>query len=345
MTPASPGTGPREQLEEGLVELVVIPRERYSGTLAQLGRLLATLPAHVKVTLVRGGMPDRLARNVVALDGGRVRVVGPARHLAPNAARSIGLRTASARYVVFIDNDVDPSPGWLEALVQAAIEEDAWVVRPIVLQRIGDTVTVHESGGDCHLEQYNGVTTLVESHRHLGGRPEDLSDLHREEVELFEFHTVLFDRARLLAIGGPDEQMRSLADHLDLALRVRSAGGSVWLEPASRTTYVVPQRLPLRDLPFFLGRWSPTWTDLSRKAFYEKHGVNDPEDPYYTWRYADLHRSYAWLPIGRAASFVLRRPVTHRVASRFDQLVGARIAACAQRLAPRWRGAGLESSP
>lgn len=162
---------------------------------------------------------------------------------------------------------------------------------------------------------------------------------------MFEFHTALFDRARLQAIGGPDENVRTGAEHLDLALRVRSAGGSVWLEPASNVTYAVPQRLPLRDLPFFLGRWSPSWKDLSREAFNEKHGVNNPEDPYRTWDYTDIHRSYAWLPIGRAAAFVLRRPVSLGVARRFDRLVGARIAASLQRLAPRWRGAGLESPP
>lgn len=327
----------------GDVELVVVPRERYRPTVKCLREVLATVPSHVRVTLVRGGMPSRMVREVMALDGGRVQVVGPARHLAPNAARSIGLRGASARYVAFIDNDVLPSPGWLEALTRAAVAHDAWVVRPIVLQRVGRDVTVHEMGGDCHLEEHSSVITLVERHGHIGEKLQEVGPLHAAQVELFEFHAVLFDRARLQALGGPDEKMRSQGDHLDLALRVHSAGGSVWLEPTAEVAYVVPDQLALRDLPFFLGRWSPSWTAASRDAFCAKHGVNDPDDPSDIWGFPERHRSYAWLPIGRLASFVLRRPVTQGVAKRFDRYIGRHVADTVQRVAPRWRGAGLEA--
>jgi glycosyltransferase involved in cell wall biosynthesis len=288
-------------------------------------------------------MPRRIVREVLAVAGGRVTVVGPCRHLAPNAARSIGLRSATARYVVFIDNDVVPSPGWLEALTRTAMAHDAWVVRPLVLQRHGGEVTVHESGGECHLEEHDGVVTLVETHRHLGCQLDEVRSLHTEEVELFEFHAVLFDRARLVALGGPDERVRSVGDHLDLALRVRAAGGSVWFEPAAEIAYVVPHRLALRDYPFFLGRWSPSWTVASRTTFLTEHGVNDPDDPHETWLFPELHRAYAWLPVGRLASLVTRRPITRGVAKRFDRFVGRHLATAVQRFAPRWRGGGLEA--
>lgn len=322
------------------VELVVVPRERYEPTIDCLRRVIATVPAGVRITLVRGGMPDRTVARVRALDGGRVRVVGPARHLAPNVARSIGLGEAVARFVVFLDNDVEPAPGWLEALVRAALVHDAWVVRPVVLQRIGDEVTVHEAGGDCHLERDGGVVRLVETHRFLGEPPDACRDLVAEDVELFEFHTVLFDRARLVALGGPDERVLSVGEHLDLALRVHAAGGSIRLEPGATTTYVIPHRLAWRDVPFFLGRWSPAWTRATREAFRTLHGVDDPEDRYETWRFAELHRAYAWLPIGRAAAAVVRRPIARGVARRFDRYVGRHLVPVVQAVAPRWRGDG-----
>ncbi len=324
------------------VELVVVPRERYQPTLDCLRSVLGTVPPTVRVTLVRGGMPDTMAEQVRSLDGGRVQVAGPARHLAPNAARWIGLRSATARYVVFIDNDVEPSPGWLEALVETARARDAWVVRPIVLQRAGDDVRVHESGGDCHLEHAGPVVRLVETHRHIGADVGEVRDLATEEVELFEFHAVLFDRARLVAIGGPDVHVPSVGDHLDLALRVRAAGGSIWLAADAAVTYVVPHRLAVRDLPFFLGRWSPRWTDESRRTIRVRHGVNDPEDPYETWRFAELHRAYAWRPIGDVVAAAVRRPVARGVARRFDRMVGRHVAGLVQATAPRWRGRGLE---
>lgn len=324
------------------VELVIVPRERYSPTIDCLHKVLATVPAGIRTTLVRGGMPDRIVEQVRAIDGGRVRVVGPARHLTPNAARAIGLHDATARYVVFIDNDVEPRAGWLESLVVTARDHDAWVVRPLVLQRVGEKVSIHESGGDCHLERDGPIVTLVETHRHLGEGVSAAGGLVSEPVELFEFHGVLFDRARLVALGGPDERFRSLGDHLDLALRVHTAGGSVWLAADAAITYVIPQRLAWCDVAFFLGRWSPSWTDKSREAFRTVHGVNNPEDPHETWLFGDLHRAYAWLPLGRAVASITRRPITMGVARRFDRFVGRHVARAVQSFAPRWRGDGVE---
>lgn len=325
------------------VDVVMVPRERYAPTLESLRGVLDTIPQDSRVILVRGGMPEPVEKQAVDLDPGRIDVVGPRRHLAPNAARAIGLQHTTARYVIFIDNDVLPDAGWVEPLVATAEQEDAWVVRPVVLQRVGDRVTIHETGGHCHLEQRGSVTTLVETHRHAGGPPEEIASLRREQVELFEFHTALFDRDRLVHLGGPDERMRSQGDHLDLALRVRAAGGSIWLEPASVVTYTIPQSIGLRDLSFFLGRWSHSWTASSRRDFCSTHGIDDPDDPCDTWRYPDVHRAYAWVPIGRVASTLLRRPTPMYAARRFDRLVGRRLAEAALRADPRWKHGGLQA--
>ena len=341
MAPMSPAIT-RPRMAHGEVDVVMVPRERYSPTVACVRGLLATVPVDTRIILVRGGIPDRTVRDIIALGANRVKVIGPKRHLAPNTARAIGLRFASARFVAFVDNDVLFSPGWLEALTETARIEDAWVVRPNLLQRFGDRVTVHDSGGDCHIVQRGTVTSLIESHRHLGLALSEIGLLQRERVEMFEFHAVLFNRERLVALGGPDERMLSQGEHLDLALRVRAAGGSVWLEPSAEITYVISQRLTFRDLVFFLGRWSPSWNIASREAFCTKHAVNDPEDPYETWLFGELHRSTAWLPVGRFAARVARHPIDHAVAKRFDRYVGRYIAEVARRRAPRWHGNGSE---
>lgn len=320
-------------------DIVVVPRERYSSTIESVRCILDSVPEHIRVVVVRGGMPNRTCNTLADLDHGRVEIVGPARHLAPNAARAIGLHHSTARYVVFVDNDIFPSKGWLEPLLNTAIDEDAWVVRPVVMQSWCDgRVTVHETGGDCHLEEQHGHTRLVRSHRHLGQDPDIVASLGRERVEMFEFHAVLFDRARLVEIGGPDERMLAQGDHLDLALRVRAAGGGIWLEPKSRVTYKIPDRVAVRELSFFLGRWSPSWIRSSRTAFCTEHGIEEPDGPDRMWRYADEHRAYAWLPIGRAAAAVARRGTPLAAARQFDRLIGRHIADRALRLDPRWRG-------
>ena len=222
--------------------------------------------------------------------------------------------------------------------MRTAIDHDAWVVRPVVLQTDAAGTTIHESGGDCHIHiDADGGRTLFESHRHLGAPLAVVESLETERVELFEFHAVLFDRCRLEELGGPDEQMLSQGDHLTLALRVHDAGGSIWLEPTAVVGYPIPDRLSRTDVGFFLGRWSPSWTDASRSRFATLHDLSD-NDRCPTWSYVSVHRSYAWFPLGRIAHRVTGRSTPQGWARIFDRLVGARLADATLRLDPRWRG-------
>lgn len=333
------------------VDLVVIPRERYAPTLKSLKQMLKVTPADVRIIVVRGGMPERMVRALRSLGGDRFSIVGPSRHLGPNAARSIGLDHARATYVVFIDNDVLCQRGWLEALVDMAKQKDAWVVRPIVLQSFDANVTVHEAGGLCRLEQRGDVVHLVETHLHMGQTMEEMGTLPSTQVEMFEFHAVLFHRERLIGLGGPDENMLAQAEHLDLALRVHQAGGTVWRASQSRVIYEIPNKISIRELPFFLGRWSPRWSDLSQDAFVAKFGI-DPTLSRGTWGYPARHRTYAFRFVSRlirpVAPASARRLLVKRldnVSSRWiDRLFGRHLADASLRFAPGWRGGGVRGS-
>lgn len=330
------------------VQIVVVPREMYRPTIPSLKSLLETTPPEIPILLVRGGMPDRTVQAAQEIGGSRIRVVGPGRHLAPNAARAIGLDHVTSEYVIFIDNDVSCEQGWLHPLVDTAVQHDAWAVRPLVLQRIGDHITIHEAGGDCRLVSRKGALHLVESHRYSGKTLSGAPDLVTEQVEMFEFHTVLFHRDRLESLGGPDESMLATADHLDLAIRVQGAGGAIWIAPSSRVVYEVPSRVSAGDLSFFLGRWSPKWAIRSRDAFVEKYGV-DVDSSTATWDYPNLHRRYAWRFIQRLGRMVLPRNLNPRILLKLDlrcsgvidKVIGRFIANACLQLDPRWRGAGL----
>jgi GT2 family glycosyltransferase len=330
------------------VEIVVVPRERYQPTISSLERLVAATPPEVPIVLVRGGMPDRMVRVAQVIGGSRLRVVGPRRHLAPNAARSIGLGHVTAKFVMFLDNDVSCDPGWLQPLIETAVDRGAWAVRPIILQRVGDKVTIHEVGGDCRLESREGALCLIESHRHMGKSLGDISGLRTEPVEMFEFHAVLFDRDRLLSLDGPDEAMLAQGDHLDLGIRVHEAGGEIWIEPSSQVIYEVPSKVAIRDLPFFLGRWSPRWAKSSRDAFVAKHKI-DPDQSSNTWSFPDKHRTHAWRFIARLCRTLYPRSSRWRFVSKIDKIfsriidrvIGRFISEACLRFAPRWRGAGL----
>jgi GT2 family glycosyltransferase len=77
-------------------------------------------------------LPRRLRRFLEARPRERgFRPIRTERYLAPNEARRLGLEEVRTPYVVFIDNDVLVSPGWLGALVRCAEETGAWLVGPV----------------------------------------------------------------------------------------------------------------------------------------------------------------------------------------------------------------------
>lgn len=330
------------------VQIVMIPRERYLPTISSLRHLLASTPTDIPIVLVRGGMSDRIVRAASKLGGHRLRVVGPHRHLSPNVARAIGLDEVTSKYVVFVDNDISCDSGWLQPLLDTAERFDAWVVRPVILQRVDNSVTIHEAGGDCRLEQHEGSLRLVENHRFHGESADRISHLETEEVEMFEFHTVLFHRDRLLSLGGPDEAMLATAEHIDLAIRIQEAGGSIWIEPSSSVVYDVPSKVTMRDLSFFLGRWSPEWTARTQVAFTQKHRI-DADSSHATWNYPHIHRRYAWKFINRIARVLLPRGSNSKTISKMDtissraidKVIGRYIADACLRFTPRWQGDGL----
>ena len=111
------------------VTVVVVPRERFSATRATLAALYNATPPPFEVVVVDGGAPRDLRRHLETEAAARgYRLVGDGALLLPNAARNVGLTHVTTPWVVFLDNDVVVAPGWLDALLDAAVETGAAVV-------------------------------------------------------------------------------------------------------------------------------------------------------------------------------------------------------------------------
>jgi hypothetical protein len=57
-------------------------------------------------------------------------------------------------------------------------------------------------------------------------------------------------------------------------MAVRQAGGTVYLEPDSKTTYIPPPPCSWWDLPFFMLRWSEEWNIATARHFNTKWAVS-----------------------------------------------------------------------
>ena len=315
------------------VTIAVVPRDHFSHAQASLESLLEHTRLPARIVYVDHGAPAPvrawLERTCREHGIERIPVERP---LTPNEARNLALRRVTTRYVAFVDNDAVVAPGWLEPLVETAESRDAWLVGPLYL--IGKLAggRVHMTGGQAGFRDVNGRRWFREIHRDPDAKlAEVLCRVASEPTELVEFHCMLARTDALERVGGLDERLLTHAEHVDLCLRVREAGGGIWFEPRSLATYLPPSPLHRDELAFYLMRWSEAWNRASIDHFCAKWGIA-ADDPYreHQTRFLRLLRRralrrLAW-PVGRALELlVYRKAVSPLVEPLVQQLEAAAI--------------------
>ncbi len=303
------------------VTIVVVPRERFSYTCQSLESIYQYTQIPFELICVDGNSPPHIQQYLQ--EQAKVkpfRLIRTEVYLSPNHARNIGLAEVNTPYLVFMDNDVMVSPGWLKSLIQCAEETNATVVGPLMCQDQPVHETIHFAGGESHIwiDQL-GRRRLREKMYRQGQRVSQVKEqLKRQPTELAEFHCVLVRRSIFDQIGLLDEAMMNTKEHLDFCMSVREAGGIVYFEPNSLVTYVPGPPLQLSDVHFYMLRWSNAWTLSSLNRLREKWNL--AEDGYFQTKYKKL----GWR---RRATLIdpLARKLTLGMGSRFLGKVLGRI--------------------
>ncbi|MET9146589.1 mycofactocin biosynthesis glycosyltransferase MftF [Streptomyces sp. NPDC004042] len=175
--------------------------------------------------------PGGPAAAVVVDDGSRVPLPGAAvRHpvsRGPAAARNSGWRLAGTELVAFLDADVVPEPGWLEALLPHFADPRVAAVAPRVRSRPGGSV----------LERYERERSPLD----LGPLPAVVRPGSR--VSYVPTAALLVRVSALRALDGFDESLR-YGEDVDLVWRLAARDLLVRYEPGSE----------VRHAP--RGRWS-----------------------------------------------------------------------------------------
>lgn len=114
------------------VTIIVSQRERFSYTRESLESIYQHTPVTFSLVYVDGGSPRHIQRYLKEqAQEKRFQLIRTEQYLSPNQARNLGLQQVNSEYLVFIDNDVIVSPGWLDSLLECAEETKATVVCPL----------------------------------------------------------------------------------------------------------------------------------------------------------------------------------------------------------------------
>lgn len=175
--------------------------------------------------VVDNGSSDGSAEFLERNYGDRIRLIPLDRNIGYGGGNNRGIEAASGRWVVFLNNDTQADPRWLEELAGAATRHpDVAVFACKVLNyyRRDEIDTVG------HLLYPDGMN------RGRGRLERDTGQYDREEEVFFPSGCAAAFRADLLAaIGGFDESFFAYGDDTELGLRARLSGARCLLVPGA----------------------------------------------------------------------------------------------------------------
>lgn len=212
---------------------VVIPvRDNASGL-----RRLVTALRGLRVIVVDDGSARPVELDDFAGAHCDIEVLHHPRSKGPAAARNTGLAACSTDFVAFLDSDVAPRRGWLEALLGHFCDPTVALVAPRI---------VGLSQGENVVARYEAVHSSLD----LGQREAPV--LPHSTVSYVPSAAIICRSSAIREVGGFDETLHSGED-VDLCWRLIEAGARLRYEPIALVGH--DHRTELRG-----------W--LARKAFY-----------------------------------------------------------------------------
>lgn len=178
-----------------------------------------------------------------------VRVITNATNRGFATAINQGIRESDSQYIATLNNDTEPDPGWLEALVSAAGSNDR-VGMCASKMLFADAPYLINSAGIC-------IDPVGIAWDCRGGEPDQPSG-EEKPTEVFGpcAGAALYRRAMLEDVGLFDEDFFAYLEDVDLAWRARLAGWRALYVPAARVYHLHSGTLgegsPLKS--FLLGR-------------------------------------------------------------------------------------------
>ncbi|HKZ13016.1 MAG TPA: glycosyltransferase family 2 protein [Solirubrobacterales bacterium] len=197
---------------------VIVPVHGLAALSARcLDALLPTLPADCEAIVVDDASPDATAA-MVAGYGERIGVVSLPENLGFAGACNAGAAAARGESLVFLNNDTEPRPGWLEAMLAYADRHPAADV-------VGAKL-VFPNGA----VQHAGVVFGQDGYPHnlYAGFPQERPEVDRSRrLQAVTGACMLVRREAFAALGGFDRGFLNSLEDVDLCLRAGARGGEV----------------------------------------------------------------------------------------------------------------------
>lgn len=197
---------------------IVVPVHNCAAlTVLCLDAVLAGLPADCETIVVDDASTDSTPE-VLAVYGNAIRTATLARNGGYASACNEGARLAQGELIVFLNNDTEPQPGWLAALVGYVEEHPGASV--VGAKLLFPTGTVQHAGVVIGQDGY--------PHNLYAGLPADHPAINRSRrLQAVTGACMLVRRQAFEEVGGFDAGFVNSLEDVDLCLRIGESGGEV----------------------------------------------------------------------------------------------------------------------
>ncbi len=213
---------------------IVIPVfDQLGYTRRCLEALLERPPAlRHELVVVDNGSTDGTGAYLESL-GDAVRIISNPTNLGFGQACNQGVRAAYGDYVVLLNNDTIPHPGWCDALVECALANPGvGAVGAKLLYPLG---TVQHAGVAFGPTGHTHQALPYHLYRHA---PADAPHVNKARaVPAVTGACMLVPRRTFVRVGGFDERFRNGFEDVDLCLRLRARGLPILYCPTSVVTH------------------------------------------------------------------------------------------------------------
>ena len=209
---------------------LILPVHSQPGLTAACVRALVTGATVPYELIVVDDTATAATKDVVARIAGATVVVND-ENLGYTRSLNRGAGLARAPLLMFLNDDIVPEPGWLEAMVDCArSSDDVGVVVPMYLDtdgRVKEAGSIIRSDGSA--ENFGRGDECSKRSRYL----------YRRDVDYGSGACLLVRRELFREIGGLDEQFSpAYYEDVDLCFASREAGMRVMYEPSARVVHI-----------------------------------------------------------------------------------------------------------
>ena len=259
------------------VTIIVAPHQCFDHTQKSLESIYKYTNIPFKLIYIDGYTPkhhQQYLEKQSQLKG--FRLIRTDKYVSPNQARNIGLKHVDTKYVVFLNNDVVVTTGWLNSLIECIQETNASVVTPICLQ--GEKQLIYSAGGSLEFQYKNGNLDLFDKRLFTNNYFDEVRPLlKRKPTQIINFNCFLARTSIFSKIGNLDENLMNCAQDIDFCLSVFAVGGTIYIEPQSIVNCLPITDLKLSDTPYYMLVWNYVWKRKTINHFQAKWGLSRDE--------------------------------------------------------------------